>query len=118
MINTKHFQEKLETELSLLEKELASIGRKNPTNPADWEATEKPENLDTADENVAADAIEEYEENSAILKQEEIQYNEVKEALERIKNGAYGKCSVCGEEIPEARLEANPSSSTCIAHAK
>ena len=28
------------------------------------------------------------------------------------------KCEVCGEEIPEARLEANPSAKTCIEHSK
>ncbi len=118
MKDIKHFKEKLEAELTLLEKEMLSIGERNPSNPADWEAVEKTENLDTADENVVADEIEEYEENSAIIKQEEIQYNEVKAALEKIEKGTYGICEVGGEEISVERLEANPSARTCIEHAK
>jgi RNA polymerase-binding protein DksA len=39
-------------------------------------------------------------------------------ALARIKNGTYGICSVCGEEIAEKRLEALPYATTCIKCAK
>ncbi len=35
-------------------------------------------------------------------------------ALTRIKNGSYGSCSVCGEQIPEKRLAALPYVTTCI----
>lgn len=31
--------------------------------------------------------------------------------------GTYGICAVCGEPIPEARLEARPQSLTCVKHA-
>lgn len=118
MIDIKHFKEKLEEEKALLERELSSIGERNPSNPNDWEAVEKPENLDTADDNVTADNIEEYEGNTAILKQEEIQYNDVLLALKKIEDGTYGKCEVGGEDIPLARLEANASAKTCIEHSK
>ncbi|MFZ2038615.1 MAG: TraR/DksA C4-type zinc finger protein [Minisyncoccia bacterium] len=118
MIDTKYFKEKLEGELALLENEMKSIGRRNPSNPADWEAVKTDLDSDSADENEVADEIEEYEENSAIIKQEETQYNLVKAALKRIADGTYGKCKVGGEEIEVARLEANPSAETCIEHAK
>jgi RNA polymerase-binding transcription factor DksA len=42
----------------------------------------------------------------------------VKAALERIEDGTYGKCSVGGEEIEEARMQAEPAADTCVAHAK
>jgi len=45
-----------------------------------------------------------------------IQLNLVEKALEKIANNTYGKCDVCGEEIPEDRLEANPAALTCIEH--
>ncbi len=114
--NIPHLKEKLETEKLLLEKELSSVGRINPENPRDWEA--KGGNLDTlnADENEVADTIEEYEGNTAILKQLETRYNEVRDALTRIEQGTYGTCSVCGKEIEEARLEANPGATTCQEH--
>jgi RNA polymerase-binding protein DksA len=35
-------------------------------------------------------------------------------ALLRIKDGTYGICSVCGEEIPIKRLEALPYATTCV----
>ena len=38
----------------------------------------------------------------------------VKEALERIENGAYGICEECEEEISEGRLEARPITTLCI----
>jgi len=39
-------------------------------------------------------------------------------ALARIKNGDYGICAKCGEEIPEKRLEALPYVTTCVKCAK
>ncbi len=36
-------------------------------------------------------------------------------ALERIENGTYGICRVCGQEIDEARLRAVPTTTVCVA---
>ena len=38
----------------------------------------------------------------------------IKEAIERIENGTYGICEMCGEEISEARLKARPVTTLCI----
>ena len=38
----------------------------------------------------------------------------INNALDRIKQGTYGRCLVCKEEIPEERLEANPYAFMCI----
>ena len=35
-------------------------------------------------------------------------------ALLRIEQGIFGRCEECGEEIPEARLEAVPYARHCI----
>src|SRR5262245_42517195 len=40
---------------------------------------------------------------------------EVEAALLRMKDGTYGECVECGNDIPYARLQANPSASRCIA---
>ncbi len=116
MINTDHFKQKLEAELAILEGELKSIGARNPANPVDWEAKATPMNELASDPNEVADTIEEFETNSAQLRQLEIRYNEVKAALEQIQNGTYGSCQVCGKPIEPERLEANPAATTCIAH--
>ena len=117
-MNTDHFKKVLETELAKVEGELTSIGRKNPSNPNDWEATPKAFQADSADRMEVADAIDDYEDNTAILKDLEIRYNEIKRALERITAGTYGTCSVCKESIDPKRLEANPAASSCVKHAK
>src|SRR3989344_363497 len=110
------YKNKMDVELALVESELKSIGQRKPGSPKDWEAT--PGNLDvsSADPNNAADRIEEYEDNTAILKQLEIRYNELKGALKKMEEGTYGVCEVSGEAIEADRLEANPAAKTCKAH--
>lgn len=50
------------------------------------------------------------------FKEEELA--DVKAALAAIEDGTYGECTVCGKEIPYARLEAIPTALTCIDHAE
>jgi DnaK suppressor protein len=40
--------------------------------------------------------------------------NKIKEALERLDNGTYGICELCGDEISEARLKVRPVTTLCI----
>ncbi len=110
----KIYKGKLEEELKTLLEELKTVGRINPDNPGDWQPVPQDVDIDSADENEVADKIEFYEGNSAILKQLETQYNEVKTALEKIKNGKYGICEKCGKEIEKGRLAVNPSAKTCM----
>lgn len=112
----KELREKLETELAEVEAELRTVGRINPKNPADWEAV--PDKLDimTADQNEVADSIESYEENTAILKQLEIRFNELKRAQNAMTTASYGICRICNKPISEDRLRANPAASTCTEH--
>lgn len=41
---------------------------------------------------------------------------EVDAALDRVTAGTYGRCAVGGEPIDDARLEARPTATTCVAH--
>jgi len=109
------YQGRLEEEKARLEAELATLGRRNPANPADWEAL-PPEGEREADPNDTADLMEGYGENAAILNDLEIRYNAVLAALGRIEAGTYGTCTAGGEEIEEERLNADPAASTCKAH--
>lgn len=114
-IDTQHFNELLTAELANLEKELATVGRKNPEHKGDWEATEKMD-IDTADEDEVADSMNEYENNTAIVAQLETRLLEVKSALEKLEKGTFGVCETGGETIESDRLEANPAARTCKAH--
>lgn len=40
--------------------------------------------------------------------------SKIREALEKIDNGTFGTCEMCGEEISEARLKARPVTTYCI----
>lgn len=114
-LDTDKFKKILEGELARLEKELTSVGHINPDNPKDWEP--QPEFNDPspmADRNDAADSIIDFEGNTAILKDLETRYNNVKLALQKIKDGKYGVDETDGEPIPIERLEANPSARTKI----
>jgi RNA polymerase-binding transcription factor DksA len=110
------FKSLLEAERTRLIGELETVGRKNPDAAGDWEAVPPAMDALPADENEVADTIEEYEGNTAILKQLEIRLGEVDAALGRIEAGNYGICEVSGQEIEEDRLEANPAARTSKAH--
>ena len=112
----KYFKEKLKAEEKLLERELEKVGRRNPDNSSDWEATPTDKDPSQADENVVADNVEDYEDNIAIVDTLETRYRDIKKALDKIDQGTYGTCAVCNKEIDTERLEANPSANTCRKH--
>ena len=103
------YKEKLIAEKNRLESELKTVGRINPDNPGDWEAIPAEDNQREADPNDRADNIEEYETNTAILKQLETQLLDVNAALNKIEEGTYGLDEETGEPIDEGRLNANPA---------
>ena len=115
MTDTHKFKISLETEKAKLEGELETIGKPSIENPTEWVAIQKSTDQE-ADPNDRADHLDEYQENRAIVDVLNAQYKEVLAALARIENNTYGVCEVGGEEIEEARLEADPSAKTCIAH--
>jgi len=53
----------------------------------------------------------------ALIEQAERHLAEIDAALQRISDGGYGRCEVCGEAIPDERLRARPTARTCIVHA-
>lgn len=103
------YKEQLLAEKERLESELKTVGRINPDNPNDWEAIPSDVNQREVDPNKRADNIEEYENNTAILKELETQLVDVKDALEKIEKGTYGLDEKTGEPIAEGRLDANPA---------
>ena len=113
----EYFKDKLNTEKSQLEDELKKVGKKNASNPNEWQATSGNIEVDSADENEVAEKFEEIEDNNAVINQLESQLAEVNAALDRISKGTYGTCETCGKPIEKERLEANPSARISIKHA-
>ena len=50
----------------------------------------------------------------ALVRQAERHLVEVEHALRRVDEGTYGTCESCGQPIAAGRLEARPTSRTCI----
>ena len=73
------------------------------------------------EERVSADFAEQSVElaNEALVAQLDAEGKEelkkIDTALQRIAEGTYGECKVCGEDIAEARLNALPYATLCIA---
>jgi DnaK suppressor protein len=42
------------------------------------------------------------------------QRERVREALERLDAGSYGRCVDCGSELPDERLEVRPEAARCV----
>jgi RNA polymerase-binding transcription factor DksA len=114
-MKTAHFKKRLEEEKLKLESEMSSVGQRNVHVPGDWEPvpTETGTEPDLADQ---ADMAISRDTNRAILSALEAQYDAVLKALSRIEKGSYGACEACGMHIEEARLEADPSATTCTVH--
>ncbi len=64
--------------------------------------------VDQADSNYTTDY------NITLTEMLVTQIKEIDEALENMKNGDYGICESCGEEIPEGRLKVRPNAKFCI----
>ena len=60
----------------------------------------------------------EYEFNLSLLHNQEQTLGEIRDALDRIDKGTYGKCEECHEAIPRARLQALPYTRYCVACAR
>lgn len=114
-VDLDDMQALLVAEKDQLEEELASHGRKTG---GDWQGSSTEVKASSADFTEIADQIEELATNVPIVEELEKRYREVTAALKRIDDGNYGKCEVCGKEIPADRLEANPAATTCIEHAE
>ncbi|HHW31915.1 MAG TPA: conjugal transfer protein TraR [Clostridiaceae bacterium] len=52
--------------------------------------------------------------NNSLITHQEHQLRETNDALERINQGVFGNCEVCGKEIEKERLEAVPHATTCL----
>ncbi|MDX1535309.1 MAG: TraR/DksA C4-type zinc finger protein [Candidatus Spechtbacterales bacterium] len=106
----------LEENKSNLEEELQAIAKKGSNTKGDWDSSfpnfdDEDNNPDTEDK---ADEVEEYINRLPVERALEIELKNTNEALERIENGTYGKCTNCGKSIPEKRLKAMPEARLCI----
>jgi RNA polymerase-binding transcription factor DksA len=115
-MNTAHYKDLLLKEQDRLVEAMQTMGQLSDIVSGHWEThTDETENKET-EPDALADKYEEETTNEGVLDTLEERLKEITDALGRIENGTYGKCSVCGKEIEKEKLEANPATTTCLEH--
>lgn len=111
-----YFKQKLDKEKVALEQQLKNISRSVQSGQND----QKPEYVSSDTESghdfveSSEDELEEYAVRSALSDHLKKQLDDVKLALEKIKNGNYGLCENCNAQIPLERLEIQPWARLCF----
>lgn len=62
-----------------------------------------------------ADESRDYSDAIALERALSSERSSIIEALRHIEEGTYGRCASCGNDIAEARLEARPMATLCVA---
>ena len=109
------YEHRVTAEKNRVMTELENIARFD-TDSGTWRAKSADVDESEADPSDHADRFENFEEKSALIEPLVIRLAEFDAALARIEDGTYGSCIICNNPIEEARLEANPAASTCMAH--
>lgn len=84
------------------------------------ETGEIAENADEAQRRVEQDASDsarnlvDADREEASIELIESQRARVREAIERVDGGTYGQCVDCGQQLPDARLDAKPEAERCV----
>ncbi len=112
------FKKTLEEQKEDLEQHLSKIAEKDPHIKGNWES-DYPRFGDGTDPEgkapeEAGDEVEEYTSRLPTEYVLEKKLQATNKALEKIKEGTYGKCENCEGDIPEERLEAIPEAETCL----
>jgi DnaK suppressor protein len=103
-MNLQHFRRKLLEKQSECQSGLAAL-------EAEASATGDAEVRDSTDDATVSQGTSEALEESTILSHT---LEQVQDALRRIEDGRYGKCTACGRQIEPARLEAVPWAALCL----
>lgn len=101
----------LEEEKTRLEGELGKFSTKNPHVAGDYDA-KFPEYGDKSDDN--AHEVEQYTVNKPLEITLEKTLRDINKALKRFSDGTYGICKYCDQAIEEKRIQARPTSSSCV----
>lgn len=111
-MSKEEYKNSLLKEKDLLLAELKELGAKFDPELNNWEAV--PINTETeSDENDLGDKFEDYNLQNEKVETLEGRLKDINSALEKIENGNFGKCEICGNQIEEDRLSANPAAKTC-----
>ncbi len=107
----KELEKKLIDAKKSIEKQLSKFATKDKTIEDNYR-TEFPDIGNQADEN--AQEITEYEQNISLEHSLEDELKLINKALDKIKSNKFGRCEICGQEIPYERLKIRPQAVMCV----
>ena len=105
----------LQAELKTIEDQLREIASENPAVKGDFDV--RVEDLGSSMED-SAQEMTTLDQRQALVTVLEKKRKEVKDAIEKIKAGSYGKCIKCSVDIKKERLVAMPVAALCMDCAK
>lgn len=105
-------KQRLLDEKKRLELDLADISNRDPKHSGEF-TPEYPETGGNSDDDNAAE-VTNFADEISITAKLEIELRDTINSLVSLAQGTYGTCRYCGKEIDIKRLEARPTSSTCI----
>ena len=105
------FRERLQDERRAVLEAIANIHHENPGSLSD-----ETEELSFQDNHLGDVATVTFDREMASTLEENSEHvlSAIDGALRRIEEGTYGRCTSCGRQIPEERLEARPYATLCI----
>jgi DnaK suppressor protein len=103
-MNTEYFEKRLRDKERELQSGLAEL-------ESEARASGEVEVRDTTDDATSSEETSESLEEGAMVSE---MLEQVRDALHRLQDGSYGKCTVCGRQIEHARLEAVPWTPYCL----
>ena len=103
----------LEAERARIEQELAQFTHRNPNPAGEPEFQVEFKDVGNEEGDNAAEAAQ-FSDNLSMEDELEKALRDVEGALKMIEAGTYGTCKYCKLPIDERRLEARPTSSSCI----
>lgn len=106
-------RKKLEAERERLTRLHEGVVDETPTGTEEAAGGEELTVIDQHPADVGSEVFERQKDIS-IAQQFESELAEIEAALERVKDGSYGTCEVCGRPIGKDRLEAIPQVRLCI----
>ncbi len=115
-IDTDHFRAQLLKERDRVQSAVTHLHSDHPGR-LDEDGDETPGPYPNHIADVATETLDREMDYSLTENSEQV-LSEINAALQRIEDGTYGTCTVCGKEIGAERLEAYPWASLCIDDAR
>lgn len=109
----EYFKNKLLKEKDQVMKTIELMEKHHPTDASMKEYTEELSSYDNHPADLGSEMFMMEMQNN-LENHEKHRVLEIEDAIQKIKEGTYGNCQICGNKILEERLEIMPASITCI----